>query len=85
MHATYFGDPVLPVADNVIPDALAIPNAQLTLWPKPVGHYTILTDCTPLGAQKFAPICRDPGPARVAVHEATAALALAFFARTIGR
>jgi predicted dienelactone hydrolase len=80
-----FGDPVLPVADNVIPDALAIANAQLTLWPKPVGHYTFLTDCTPLGAQKFASICADAGPGRVAVHRATAELAVAFFARTIGR
>jgi predicted dienelactone hydrolase len=80
-----FGDPVLPVADNVIPDALAIPNAQLTVWPKPVGHYTFLTDCTPLGATTFAPICTDAGPSRVAVHRATAELALTFFARTIGR
>lgn len=80
-----FGDPVLPVADNAIPDALEIPNAQLTLWPKPVGHYTFLTDCTPLGAQKFAPICTDAGPGRVAVHRATAELAVAFFGRTIGR
>ncbi len=80
-----FGDPVLPVADNVIPDALAIPNAQLTVWPKPVGHYTFLTDCTPLGATTFPFICTDAGPSRVAVHRATAELALAFFARTIGR
>jgi predicted dienelactone hydrolase len=80
-----FGDPILPVSDNVIPDALAIPNAELTILPKPVGHYTFLTDCTPLGAQTFAPICLDAGPARVAVHAATAALAVTFFARTLGR
>lgn len=79
-----FGDPILPVADNVIRVALAIPDAQLTLWPKPVGHYTFLTDCTPAGAAKFAPICLDAGPARVAVHRATAALAVSFFARTLG-
>jgi predicted dienelactone hydrolase len=80
-----FGDPILPVSDNVIPDALAIPNAELTILPKPVGHYTFLTDCTPLGAQRFAPICLDAGPARVAVHRATAALAIGFFGRTLSR
>ena len=79
-----FGDPILPVEDNVIPDALAIPNAELTLLPKPTGHYTFLTDCTPAGSARFAPICTDAGPARVAVHRTTAALATAFFDRTLG-
>lgn len=78
-----FGDPILPVADNVIPDALAIPDAQLTLWPKSVGHYTFLTDCTPAGARAFAPICSDAGAGRVGVHRATAALARDFFDRTL--
>jgi predicted dienelactone hydrolase len=78
-----FGDPILPVADNAIPDALAIPKAELTILPKPVGHYTFLTDCTPLGTQTFAPICQDAGPGRVAVHRATAALAIEFFGRTL--
>jgi predicted dienelactone hydrolase len=80
-----FGDPVLPVADNVIADALAIPNAQLIVWPRPVAHYTFLTDCTLLGATKFPLICTDAGPSRVNVHRATAELALSFFAHTIGR
>ena len=79
-----FGDPILPVEDNVIPDALAIPNAELTLLPKPTGHYTFLTDCTPAGSARFAPICTDAGPARVAVHRTTAALGTAFFDRTLG-
>jgi predicted dienelactone hydrolase len=74
---------ILPVTDNVIPDALPIPNAELTILPKPVGHYTFLTDCTSLGAQTFAPICEDAGPGRVAVHRATAALAVEFFGRTL--
>jgi len=78
-----FDDPILPVTDNVIPDALAIPNAELTILPKPIGHYTFLTDCTPHGAQTFAPICADAGPGRVAVHQATAALAIGFFGRTL--
>jgi predicted dienelactone hydrolase len=78
-----FGDPILPVEDNVIADALLVPDAQLTLLPKPVGHYTFLTDCTPAGARAFAPICLDAGPRRVAVHHTTAALAVAFFDRTL--
>jgi predicted dienelactone hydrolase len=78
-----FGDPILPVEDNVIPDALAIPNAELTIFPKTVGHYTFLTDCTAAGAGAFGAICTDAGPARVAVHRATAALAASFFDRTL--
>ena len=79
-----FGDPILPPADNAIPDALQIPDVQLTLLPKPVGHYTFLTDCAPAGKQRLAPICGDAGPARVAVHRQTAALALAFFEAHLG-
>jgi predicted dienelactone hydrolase len=78
-----FGDQVLPVTDNVIPDALAIPNAQLTLLPKPVGHYTFLIDCTAAGVRAFPAICRDAGPARIAVHQATLKLAATFFARAL--
>jgi predicted dienelactone hydrolase len=77
------GDPIVPVLDNVIPDALAVPNAELTLFPHAVGHYTFLTDCTPYGSEKYPPICRDAGPARRAVHRDTAALAAAFFDRTL--
>ena len=78
-----FGDPIVPVADNAIPDALGIPNAQLTLLPKPVAHYTFLTNCAPAGAARFAPICIDAGPERIAVHAATSELAVSFFARTL--
>jgi predicted dienelactone hydrolase len=78
-----FGDAILPVMDNVIPDALAIPDAQLTLFPKRVGHYTFLIDCTAAGRRKFPAICRDAGPARVAVHQATLKLAASFFARAL--
>lgn len=77
------GDPIVPVLDNVIPDALAIPNAELTLFPKAVGHYTFLTDCATAGRAKFAPICADAGPARTAVHRATVELAARFFDRTL--
>ncbi|MDQ2909095.1 MAG: hypothetical protein M3R44_07085 [Candidatus Eremiobacteraeota bacterium] len=78
-----FGDPILPVTDNVIPDALAIPNAELTLLPRPVGHYTFLMNCTPVGARRFKPICGDSGPFRTAVHRTTLAIAEAFFDRTL--
>lgn len=78
-----FGDPILPVTDNVIPDALAIPNAELTILPKPVGHYTFLTDCTTAGARLFAPICGDSGAFRTAVHHITLAIGQAFFDRTL--
>jgi predicted dienelactone hydrolase len=77
------GDPILPVGDNAIPDALAMPNATLTLLPQNVQHYTFLTDCTAYGAQQIPPICVDAGPGRLAVHHTTLELALAFFARTL--
>jgi predicted dienelactone hydrolase len=77
------GDPILPVGDNAIPDALAMPNATLTLLPQNVQHYTFLTDCTKTGAQRIPPICADAGPGRLAVHHTTLELALAFFARTL--
>ena len=80
-----FGDPVLPVDDNVIPDALAIPNAELTILPKPAGHYTFLTDCAPAGRERFRSICDDAGPSRRAVHERALSLAHAFFDRTLGQ
>jgi predicted dienelactone hydrolase len=77
------GDPILPVLDNVIPDALAVPIAELTLFPHAVGHYTFLTDCTPYGSEKYPSICRDAGPARRAIHRDTAALAVTFFDRML--
>jgi predicted dienelactone hydrolase len=78
------GDRIVPVMDNVIPDTLAVPRAQLTLFPKPAGHYTFLMDCTAAGRRKFPTICSDAGPERVALHRATLDLASSFFARTIG-
>jgi len=79
-----FGDRILPLSDNIIPDALAVPNAQLMLLPKPAGHYTFLMDCTSAGRQKYPAICADAGSERVAVHHDTLELATSFFARTIG-
>jgi predicted dienelactone hydrolase len=77
------GDPIVPVLDNAIPDALGIPNAALTLFPKAVGHYSFLTDCAPAGRATFAAICGDAGPARTSLHLATTDLAAAFFDRTL--
>lgn len=80
-----FGDPVLPVDDNVIPDALAIPDAELTILPKPAGHYTFLTDCAQAGRERFHAICDDAGPSRQALHERALSLARSFFERALGR
>jgi len=77
------GDAIVPPADNAIPDARGIEHSQLTLLARPVGHYTFLTDCAPAGKQQFPPICEDAGAARVATHEATLNLALAFFGKTL--
>ena len=79
-----FGDRILPVADNVVPDALAVQDAQLTLLPKPAGHYTFLMDCAPAGRRAYPALCADAGTERVAVHQETLDLAAAFFARSIG-
>src|SRR5450755_4313769 len=79
------GDRVLPVVDNVIPDTLAVPNAQLTLLPKPAGHYTFLINCTAAGRTKFPAVCAGTESERSSVHRDTLELALSFFSRTIGR
>jgi predicted dienelactone hydrolase len=78
-------DPIVPVEESAIPDALAIPNAALSIFPRPAGHYTFLTDCTRAGAAAIPAICADSGPARIAVHQATVDLAVAFFSRTLRR
>ena len=77
------GDPIVPVLDNAIPDALGITNAELTLFPKAVGHYSFLTDCAAAGRAQFAAICGDAGPTRTALHRAATDLAAAFFDRTL--
>jgi predicted dienelactone hydrolase len=76
-------DSIVPVEESALPDALAIPNAALSLFPRPAGHYTFLTNCTPAGAAAIAPICEDSGPARIAVHAATVDLAGAFFSSVL--
>jgi len=73
------GDPILPVSDNVIADATAVPNARVTLLASAVGHYTFLTECTAAGSERFAPICGDPPGVRAAAHRATIEIAKAFF------
>ncbi len=73
------GDPILPVSDNVIADATAIPNARVTLLANAVGHYTFLTACTAAGSERFAPICGDPPGVRAAAHRATIEIATSFF------
>ncbi len=77
------GDRVLPVADNALSDARAIPNARLTLLSSAVGHYTFLSQCTATGRARFAPICEDSGPVRAAAHRATIEIARSFFAENL--
>lgn len=75
-----FADPVVPVADNAIPIASAIPNAQLDLLQRPIGHYTFVTQCTPAGTSRFGDVCADSGPVRAQAHSEAIALARTFFA-----
>ena len=78
-------DPVLPVEDNAIPDAAAIPHAQLELLARPIAHYTFLTQCAPAGTAMFGALCADTGAVRAAAHEETIALARSFFAAELAR
>lgn len=80
-----FADPVVPVADNAIPIASAIPNAQLDLLQRPIGHYTFVTQCTPAGASRFAVVCTDSGSVRALAHSEAIGLARAFFATELAQ
>jgi predicted dienelactone hydrolase len=75
-----FADPVVPVADNAIPIAAAIPDVQLDLLERPIGHYSFVTQCTAAGASRFAEVCTDSGTVRARAHTEAIALARAFFA-----
>ena len=78
-------DPVVPVADNAIPVAAAIPGAHLDLLDAPIGHFTFVTQCAPAGTAQLAFLCADSGPVRAKAHEATITLARAFFTATLVR
>ena len=44
------GDPIVPVLDNAIPDALGIPNAELTLFPESRGPLLVSDGLCACGA-----------------------------------
>jgi predicted dienelactone hydrolase len=76
-------DPIAVVGDNMIPDAMTIPTAQLYLFERPIAHFTFIDQCTAAGAAQFATSCADSGPLRATVHQRTIDLALGFFARSL--
>lgn len=78
-----FGDTITPADDNMIPDAILIPNAQLHLFERPVAHFTFIDQCLPAGAARFAGSCSDSGALRTATHERTLDLAEKFFDATL--
>jgi predicted dienelactone hydrolase len=78
-------DPIVPVADNAIPAAAAIPGAHLDLLDPPIGHFTFVTQCAPAGAAQLAYLCADSGPVRAKAHEAAITLARAFFTAKLMR
>ena len=76
-------DRVATPATNAQYFASSIRNAELSILPGGVGHYTFLADCTTEGRGGL-PICRDAmGVDRAAVHRQTSAKALEFFDRTL--
>jgi predicted dienelactone hydrolase len=76
-------DNVVPVADNAVALASDIPGAQLHLLDRPIGHYTFLTQCTPIAQERLAIICSDSGPVRASAHRQAIALASTFFASSL--
>jgi predicted dienelactone hydrolase len=80
-----FADPVVPITDNAVPIASAIPNVQLDLLRRPIGHYSFVTQCAPAGAARFAEVCGDSRAVRAKAHEEALALAQTFFATELVR
>ena len=73
-------DPVVPIASNARYFADHIPNAQLTLYPGGVGHYTFLGICNDHGKETMPQVCDDmPGVDRTAIHQDAARKATDFF------
>jgi predicted dienelactone hydrolase len=64
--------------------AAAIPHAELTALPVPVGHYVFAGTCLDDGRKALPRVCNDAsGVDRAAVLAKTAGLARAFFDRTL--
>jgi predicted dienelactone hydrolase len=77
-----FGDRNIGVEDNAMALALAIPDATLHVFARPASHYTFLDECLAAGRAQFPSLCADTA-SRAAIHDETARLATAFFARTL--
>jgi predicted dienelactone hydrolase len=75
-----FADDQVPVEENAFALADRIPNAALYVFPRPVTHYTFLDEFAPQARTALAKQFGDVGDQR-AVHDATAHMALTFFAR----
>ncbi len=74
-------DPVATPENNGLVAAKAIPEARLKVLAG-VGHYDFLSNCTPAGAAA-TPLCTAKVP-QDKTHKAAIAMALGFFARTLG-
>ena len=75
-------DPVARPDTNGRFAARNLPRAELKVLPE-VGHYDFLSTCTPAGAAAI-PVCADKVPQDL-THQAVIEMALAFFAKTLGR
>jgi predicted dienelactone hydrolase len=75
-------DPVAPPDTNGRIAARDLPHAELKTLPE-VGHYDFLAACTPAGVAA-TPLCADKAP-QEPTHQAAIDMALAFFAKTLGR
>jgi predicted dienelactone hydrolase len=75
------GDSIVPVDANAKYYAANIPQAELTIFPGAVDHYTFLDGCTAAGHAAQPAICSDrPGVDREAVHNQAIDIAIKFFA-----
>lgn len=77
-----FGDANIAVQDNAIPLALAIPNASLHVFARPVSHYTFLDECLPAGQAQLPRLCKNTSGRHV-IHEQAARMAAEFFERAL--
>jgi hypothetical protein len=64
--------------DNVFRTRSQFRTPELTLLPRPTGHYTFLMACALAGLEKLAPICGDSGPARLPFYRATIVYTMRF-------
>jgi predicted dienelactone hydrolase len=77
-------DEIAPVRSNAQSLAATIPHAELTILPRPVGHYVFVGICLPAARAALPRLCNDaPGVDRRLVEAMTAKLAEAFFERNL--